>query len=133
DNGIYTATVTVSDGTASTQATTQVNISDVAPTASFASGGSVVVGSAGSVQFSNIVDTAPDIAAGFTFNYDFNNDGTYDVIGSISTSATVPSSYLTATGSHTIRGQVIDKDGLLTTYTATIDVVVAPTSSAQFL
>jgi uncharacterized protein (DUF2141 family) len=75
------------------------------------------------VSFAGAADpSAADVAAGFKYSYDFNNDGVFDTIDSASSSATVAASYLSTTGSHTIKGRIKDKDGGFTDYTTTITV-----------
>ncbi|HEX4796632.1 MAG TPA: SdrD B-like domain-containing protein [Humisphaera sp.] len=103
-------------------ASTTVNITDVSPTAKL-TGGTIMLGSAGSVAFSGAADPSPaDVTAGFKYSFDFNNDGTFEITDATSSSATVPASFLLTAGAHTIRGRIKDKDGGFTTYTTTIQV-----------
>ena len=67
------------------------------------------------------------MAGGFHYSYDFNNDGTFEITNSTSSSATVPASVLTAPGTYAIHGRVIDKDGGFTDYLATLT-AAAPAS-----
>jgi hypothetical protein len=107
-------------------ATGSVTINNAPPKATFAAGGAVTLGSAGSVSFSAASDPSPaDVTAGFKYSYDFNNDGTFETANSTSATATVPASYLATTGAHTIHGRIIDKDGGFTDYTTTIQVNAA--------
>ena len=104
-------------------------VNNVAPTATFGNGGSVNEGSSGSVSFTDQADASPvDLAAGFTYSYDFGNDGTFEINDSATPSATVPASYLAdGPGSRTVRGRITDKDGDFTDYTTTITILnVAP-------
>src|SRR5207237_1012673 len=115
-----------------TDYTTTVTVNNVAPTATLANGGSVNEHSAGSVSFSNQHDVSPtDQAAGFMYSYDFDNDGTFEIAGSSSPSATVPASYLDdGPGSRTVHGRILDKDGGYTDYTTIITINnVAPTAT----
>ncbi|HEV2690847.1 MAG TPA: SdrD B-like domain-containing protein, partial [Bryobacteraceae bacterium] len=118
-----TIALKVTDGSGqSAIATATVNITDAPPIAKFA-GGSVTVGSAGKVSFSSQSDPSPaDVAAGFKYSYDFNNDGVFEITDSSSASATVPATYLATTGNHSIHGRIKDKDGGFTDYTTTITV-----------
>src|SRR5262249_48370833 len=59
-------------------------------TASLGNGGGVSEGSAGTVSFTGVSGGS----SGYTYSYDFNNDGTFEISGSPSASATVPASYL---------------------------------------
>src|SRR5207248_699578 len=125
DNGTYTVTVTVTDPAAAqvnawelvqtfavgvanaspvvalANAARIVTVQDVAPTATLSNGGAVLEGSAGTASFSNQFDPSPtDVAAGFRYAYDFNDDGTFEIgdgtfSGSSSlASAVVPAGYL---------------------------------------
>lgn len=108
-------------------ATTTLSVTNVAPTATFAPGGQVEPGSAGTVSFSNATDTSTaDRNAGFTYSYDFNNDGTFEITSSRASSVTVPASYLANPGSHTLRGRITDKNGGSRTYTTTLRVAPIP-------
>ena len=103
-------------------ATATVTITNVPPTATF-TGNSVSLGSAGTVSFSNAFDpSSADLTAGFKYDFDFNNDGTFELVNQISPTATVPASYLNSVGSHTVVGRIIDKDGGYTDYAANVTV-----------
>ena len=96
DDGPATRTigvrVTDGDGGADTD-TVEVDVDNVAPTATFANGGPVNEGSTGTVSFSDQLDpSAADTTAGFTYSYDFDNDGTFEISGQRPASATVPAS-----------------------------------------
>ncbi|MDB5386123.1 MAG: hypothetical protein JWM11_1769, partial [Planctomycetaceae bacterium] len=126
-----TVTITATDShAASATKTFSLVVNNVAPTAVISNGGSVNNGSNGSVSFASQYDpSSVDTSSGFHYAFDFNNDGTFDsgngtYAGSGTTaSATVPASYLTTAGSHTIRGRIIDKDGGFTDYTTSITVI----------
>ena len=89
------------------------------------------VGVTATVRFVNPTDpSSQDTQAGFHYAYDFNNDGVFELGdgtygGSVTNvSTTVAASYLgTTPGSVTIHGRIIDKDGGISDYTTTIDVV----------
>ena len=90
-------------------------------------------GSAGSVSFVSPLDpSSADADAGFRYSFDFNNDGTFEIVNSSSPTATVPAAYLADGPSHpTIHARIADKDGGFTDYTTTISVLnVAPRVSA---
>lgn len=130
DSGTYTVRLRLTDKDGDYTETTQtLVVADTAPTATLASSGAVTEGSAGSVSFSNPSDiSSVDTDAGFTYSYDFNNDGTFEITNSSSPTAVVPASFL-ADGpfTRTIRARISDKDGGHTDYTTTIAVTnVAP-------
>jgi hypothetical protein len=110
-------------------------ITNVAPTSAFDNGGSVTQGSNGLVFFFAEADVSSvDTTVGFRYSYDFNNDGTYEITNSLSSSATVPSSFLSTAGTKTIAGRIMDKDGGFTVYTTDITVTpVTPTFSVSSL
>jgi ELWxxDGT repeat protein len=118
-----TIALKVIDGTGqSAISTATLNITDAPPAAKF-TGGSVTLGSTGKVTFSSPSDPSPaDVAAGYKYSYDFNNDGTFEITDSTSATATVPATYLATPGNHTIHGRIKDRDGGYTDYTATISV-----------
>jgi parallel beta-helix repeat protein len=121
DNGTYTVTLKVTDGTnTSVSDTAVVTVNNVAPTATFSNNGPVTAGSTVTLTFSNPSDpSSADTAAGFKYSYDFNNDGTWDVVDS--TSATAATSFATA-GTYTVDGRIKDKDGGFTTYSTSVTV-----------
>ncbi len=133
DQGRYLVTLTVTDGTGVSKTdTAYVTVKNVAPTATFTNGGDVAQGNAGSVSFTNQSDSPADLAAGFRYSYDFNNDGIFEIVDSANASATVPASYLSAQGPHTIRGRIKDKDNAYTIYSTVITVVTNNPPTATF-
>src|SRR5262249_23566393 len=119
DNGNYTATLTVTDSLGRTASDTAlVSVANVAPTATFANGGAVLVGSATSLRFTHPTDpSSVDVAAGLKYSYDFDNNGTFEVTNSTSPTASFTYS---AAGTYTARGRISDKDGGFTDYTTTV-------------
>src|SRR5262249_26737165 len=133
-----TSTETANGSTASTSAPLVVNVSNANPTATLSNSGPVKEGSTATVTFTNQADVSPaDVAAGFHYAYDFDNDGTFDVgngtyAGSvIDKTETVPASFLDdGPGTRTVRARIIDKDGGFTDYTTAITITnVAPTAT----
>ncbi len=130
DNGQYQVTLSVTDANNTTKTSTlSVTVNNVAPTSSFTSSGAVTLGNPATVQFSGQTDpSVSDVAAGFRYSYDFNNDGTFEVTNSTSSSAVVPASYFTAAGNYAVKGRIADKDGGFTDYTTSV-VVNAPSDT----
>ena len=103
-----------------------VHVNNVAPTAKFKGVSPVAANHTSTVQFSSQFDPSPvDTAAGFHYSYDFLDNGTFEIVNSTSSSATVPAIYLVTLGQKTIHGRIIDKDGGFTDYTTTISVISA--------
>ncbi len=121
-DGVYSVTVTVSDGYMTVVGGETVAISDRPPTAQFGNSGPVIPGQAATVWFSDVTEASPGGAGGFTYSYDFNDDGIFDVAGSSSPTAVVPAADLSTTGGHIVVGRVTNADGLYSTYTTTITV-----------
>jgi hypothetical protein len=104
-----------------TDYTTTLTINNVAPTATISNNGPVLPGNPVTVSFSNQSDPSPiDVAAGFTYSYDFDNDNVFEVANS--TSPSQGHTYATP-GNYTVRGRITDKDGDSTTYTTIVNVV----------
>lgn len=93
--------------------TATVTINNVAPTAILVNNGPVGAGSTNAtVTFTQQNDpAAPDRNAGFKYAYDFNNDGTFDIVDSTVATAGVPANVIAASGNYTITGRITDKDG----------------------
>jgi hypothetical protein len=103
-----------------------VQVVDVPPTGKLTSAAPSTSGGLYTVQFSSVTDiSSADIAAGFRYSFDFNNDGLFEISGSTVPSATIPAAYLLQPGPHVIRGRVFDKDGLYSEYTTTVNVPAA--------
>jgi hypothetical protein len=107
------------------------NVND-APTAALV-GGEVNEGSSGQVSFSGQADIDDgDAAAGFTYSYDFNNDGAFEVEDGPTALATVPATFLAdGPADLTVRATITDQHGASSEYTATIAIKnVAPLADA---
>jgi hypothetical protein len=117
DNGGLTATA---DAT--------VNVTNVAPTASFSAPASVFAGSPFTPALTSPQDpSAADVGAGFTYSFDCGSG--YGAFGASST-ASCPTS---DTGTRSVGGKIRDKDGGVTEYRRTVDVVVTFTSLCQLV
>jgi len=109
-----------------------LTVTNVDPTATFqvpattTEGGSFVIG------FSNPFDpVGADVAAGFLYSYDLNNDGDFadpnDLLNVPQASYTVS---FAQNGNYTVRGRIQDKDGGYTDYTGSILITnAAPTAT----
>ena len=106
-------------------ATTTVTADNVAPTATL-TGDSVDEGETATVAFSAQADpSAADTAAGFTYEYDLDDDGTFEPG---TASVTLPATDGPATLD--VHGAIIDRDGGRREYDATVIVAnVAPTAT----
>ncbi|HEV8603892.1 MAG TPA: lamin tail domain-containing protein [Tepidisphaeraceae bacterium] len=112
--------------------TTVILVNNVAPTATIANSGPAPEGSTTTtVSLTNLADTPGDIAAGFTYAYDFDNDFNFDLIGS-DPSATIPASFLAdGPSSRTLRVRITDRDAGSRDYTTVVTVSnIAPTIAA---
>ena len=116
-----------------------ITIDNVPPSALAINGGQVVEGSDGQVELIVLASADPsdaDTLAGFTYGFDFNNDGDFDDPGEIdpvdpsstATGAIVPGVYLVDEPGATIRMVARDKDGGQSVYWTTIPVVNAAPS-----
>lgn len=109
---------------------TTLTVNNVAPTANFNNSGPTSEGGTATVSFSNATDaSADDRAAGFTYLFDWNNDGVFEVTGSSDT-ASVPVNLLAeGDATFTIRGRISDVDGEFTDYLTTLTINnAAPTA-----
>jgi hypothetical protein len=141
DDASYSGPISVTlldeDGFHAGAGTHALVVNNVAPTATLLTGGAVSEGSTGVVVVAGQSDASnTDSTAGFTYDYDFNNNSTIETgLGEISdttsTSATVPAQFLDDDPSKTIRVIIRDKDGGETAIFSTITVNnVAPVVDA---
>lgn len=127
DDAPFTLTVTatsteLSNGsTASTAATIGVTVRNVAPASTFEVPSGGIEGSPFTVALTGATDVSPvDQAAGFTYAFDFGSG--YGAFGSGSSASFTPAD----NGTYVVRAKVMDKDGGVTEYTATVVVDNAP-------
>ena len=113
------------DGTTTASTTFAVTVNNVAPTATFNAPASVNEGSPIALSLSAATDaSSADLSAGFTYAFDCGSG-----YGSAGTTASA-SCATTDSGSRTVKGKVLDKDGGATEYTATVTVNnVAPSAT----
>ncbi|MCP3936624.1 MAG: PKD domain-containing protein, partial [Actinomycetia bacterium] len=122
---VITVHVTDDDGIHQVAGSLTVTVLNVAPTATFGNDGPVLIDagdSAVSVSFTGVTDPSPDDTV-FTYSYDFDNDGTFELTDSSDASVHVPGSFLASAGVLTVRGVVTDKDGGQTAYLTDLTVV----------
>jgi PKD repeat protein len=126
--GTYTVTLSATDadgGTVTGTTTTTVTVAAL-PSAMFSAPSSVNEGiTTAAVTFSNQTGGS----GGYTYSYDFNNSGNFEITGSSSASATIPESYVDdGPATLVVHGRITDVAGGYTDYTTTITVSnVAPT------
>jgi hypothetical protein len=124
DDGVYTATLAVMDGTnPAVTDSAVVTVANVPPTATFVAPSTVAEGAAFGLSLTGAADvSAADNAAGFTYAFDCG--GGYGAFGG-ATTASCPTD---DDGMRTVKGKVRDKDGGESEYTALVAVTnAAPT------
>ncbi|MBK8017280.1 MAG: tandem-95 repeat protein [Betaproteobacteria bacterium] len=123
DNGVFPVTTLVlySSGAVVVAPATTLTVLNSAPTATFAAGGPISEGGTASVQFSGAADpSSADVAAGFRYSVDFNNDGDYDdatdVRDQTEASFVIHAALRADNVTYIFRGRIADKDGGATEY-----------------
>ncbi len=123
------------NATNATSAPAALTVAASPPTASFGGSTSIRLGSPGTVTFSNV--SSPSTAQtgrGFTYSYDFDDNGTFELANVTSQTETIPPDVLAQPGSYVIHGRVTDGDGqsvgdgLSTDFYTTVTVADAPPS-----
>ncbi|MEZ5559640.1 MAG: PKD domain-containing protein [Pseudomonadales bacterium] len=118
DDGLYTVTVTVSDGTDSGSDTVSVTVNDLGPTAALTGDQTLTEGDTGSYDASGST-SFPDAIV--RYEWDWAYDGTFDPSGD---EGVTSSHTFTAEGGYTVAVRVTDEDG--STDVATLAVTVEP-------
>jgi hypothetical protein len=117
----HTVGVRVSDGDASSTDTATVNVTNVAPSATFGAPATAFAGFSFGLALTGATDpSAADTAAGFEYAFDCGDGSGYGAFGSAA-SASCPT---TLTGTRNVGGKVRDEDGGVREYTATVEVIV---------
>ncbi len=117
--------VTASPGNSHTDSAA-ITITNAAPTATFSNNGPVDEGTSATVSFTNQSDSPEDMAAGFRYAYDFDDNGVWDVgdgtyAGGVpDASVTVPAVYLDDVRSRRVMGRIVDKENAGTNYISVI-------------
>jgi WD40 repeat protein len=120
--------VIYADGSVYDRATTLTVLNADPSFADFANDGPVDEGSTAVVTFIGATDPSVPDAANLRYSFDFDNDGIFEVVNSVSNSIVVPSQYLMQSGLVIIRGVITDDDGGMVEGFTTIEVrEVAPT------
>jgi PKD repeat protein len=123
DNGSYPVRARVFDQDSGfTEYTTQVIVTNLAPTARLNIVGTPVANQPATFNFSwQFDESAADRAAGYTYKYDFNSDGVFET----STRATKQTYTFAQAGNYMVRAKIVDKDGGESMYSLEF-VVAAP-------
>ncbi len=111
-----------------TAGTKVVDVKNLDPTGTLVNGGNVDAGTTQTVSWLSPSDPSSADASNLRFDYDFDNDGVYEVVNSSNSFQVVPSSYLYTTGSHTVRSRMHDDDGVVGDGAAQDGVVVQTTT-----
>src|SRR5262249_5283386 len=140
--GTFTVGLRVTDSsTLTSSASATVVVSNAPPVAELVNDGPVGEGGVATVSFRDVLDSNADVAAGFRYSFDFNNDGDFtdavdlnndgdtdaagerEVLNGTSDSVAVPLGWLTdPSGVNHVRGRITDQDGA--SLDLTTDVVV---------
>jgi len=126
--GSYPVAVRSTEGTTTFTQTATLNVNSAPPTATFANNGPVGQSATNAtVSFTDVGHPSPTVqSSGFTYSYDFDNDGTFEITNSTSSSVAVPAGFLSAP-QRVVRGRVTAVgNGLSSEYTTTIAVVAPP-------
>jgi hypothetical protein len=119
DAGTYSFLFSVFDKDgARADATATVTVMPAAPKATFTAAGPVAAGGMVTASFSNATDSPADMAAGFTYEFDWDNDGVYETAGTNPSATHV----FTQAVTHTVRGRITDQKGLSREYSTTVEV-----------
>jgi hypothetical protein len=103
---------------------TQVTVTNVAPTATFNGTLTVNEGDAAQISFADESDSAGDVAAGFSYYYsiDLNGDGQFDLSEGFRQGGRSASLTFADEGVYAVRGRVYDADGGYTEYAGAVTV-----------
>jgi uncharacterized delta-60 repeat protein len=124
DNGTYIVSLKVTDNDGGTNTTTKtISVTDVAPTAAVSGPGALQTGQSGTFVLGASDPSPIDQNANFTFQIDWDGNGTVDqtVVGPIGTN--VAHSFASP-GNFNVKVTAIDKDGVASASPATLAVAV---------
>jgi hypothetical protein len=127
DNGSYTVFGRLfNPDNTFTDYTTNVTVTNVAPTATFSNNGPVNANFPVTVRFSNPTDgSSADVTAGFHYSFALTSSGLATTYATAGTSTNQQFSFTTG-GTFTVFGRIYDKDNGFTDYTTSV-VVNGPT------
>ena len=126
DNGVYTVKAKIMDNDGGfTEYTTNVIITNVNPTATLSNNGPVAEGSPATVSFSG--QSIPGTSDTFTYSFDWNNDGIYEIVDQVDASAQYT---WFDNGLYTVKAKIKDKDGGYNEYTTVVTVDNVPPTAA---
>jgi hypothetical protein len=120
-------TITANDGTTSSSTTFQLNVNNVAPSATFNAPASVDEGSSIALSLSSPSDpSSVDTASGFEYRFSCDDGATWTVWSSTNTASCATDD----NGTRNVKGEIRDKDGGTSTYSASVTVNnLAPTAT----
>jgi len=143
DDGLYQLTLAVRDDDMPVGTEISIGrsltVQNAAPTAvpNLSQSLPIVEGSTAVFGLQNASDAPADFAAGFTYSFDLNGDGIFEVVDVVPSSQSVS---FPASGLRALRGRIKDKDGATRDYSLDVDVqniapsvtaFVGPSSAAQ--
>jgi hypothetical protein len=119
NNGLYSLVVIAfNEGEEWGSDSAVVSVMNVAPTALLLNDGPKDEGSLVTASFSNQFD--PGVLDSFTYSFDWNNDGSYEIMDQSSASA---SHTWDDNGIYTVKGMIKDNDGGFTEYATMVSVI----------
>jgi glycosidase len=130
--GSYTVAVRSTEGTTTFTQTATLTVNAAPPAATLGNSGPVGQFATNAVvSFTNVSHPSPPVqSAGFTYSYDFDNDGTFEITDSASSSVAVPAGFLVAP-QRVVRGRVrATGNGLFSDFTTAVAVVAPPRVAA---
>lgn len=129
DNGSFTVTLEVSDGTETASSSSAVTVINVAPTASLGNNGPLDEGGSAAISFDAAFDpSGDDTLAGFRFAFDCNGGSLASATYAGSGTSASTSCAFADDGNFTVSSKIMDKDGGSSEYTTVVTVNnVAPT------
>ena len=124
-----------------TSNTTTLTINPTPPTATLVATGTTptptpTLGGTGTVSFTDAFDwSATQTKAGFTYSYDFYDNGTFEIAGVTAASEPIPPALLAQPGSFVLHGRITAADGTYTDVYTTVTVAdntsVAPVVTVE--
>ncbi|MEZ6193478.1 MAG: hypothetical protein R3C45_19580, partial [Phycisphaerales bacterium] len=88
-----------------------LTVNNLNPFGTFGNGGPVDAGSPGFVTWFAQGDPSPIDVSSLVYDYDFGDDGSFEIVGTTNNFATVPGALLVTPGTYDVRSRIRDKDG----------------------